>query len=391
MTERLYYLDPYLKRFDARVLRADVVEGRHMAILDRTAFYPSSGGQPYDTGTLGSVRVVEVIDNDDGIVHVVDAPVQPGEILDAAIDWERRFDHMQQHTGQHVLSAAFDKLLGARTESFHLGAVSSTIDLSQAVGKLDIARVEEEANRVLWEDRPVTIRFAEAADAAALPLRKESQRTGTLRLIDIEDFDISACGGTHVARTGAIGIIAVASSEKFRGGTRIEFVCGGRALRAWRSVKDATSGALQLLSVHQSELPDAIGRLQAEGKTAARTIRDLQSRLAVHEAERLVAEAPAGRVVVEALEGWDQNGLKAVASAITRQSGYAVALIGAPSPSSVIVARSADATVDAAGVLRQLIAQFGGKGGGRPELAQGGGLQGDPKEIAAAARRLVQP
>ena len=173
------------------------------------------------------------------------------------IDWPRRFEHMQQHTGQHVLSAAFDRLLQVRTVSFHLGSASSTIDLAREVTAGEIARAELEANRVVWEDRPVTIRFADAEEAARLSLRKESKREGVLRLIDVEDFDVSACGGTHVARTGAIGIIAVAGSEKFKGGTRLEFLCGGRALAGFHALGDSVAASVRLLSVLPAELPAA--------------------------------------------------------------------------------------------------------------------------------------
>jgi len=159
--------------------------------------------------------------------------------VSGAIDWTRRFDHMQQHTGQHVLSAAFDRLLNARTESFHLGAESSTIDLARELSPTEIGRAEDEANRVVWEDRPVAIRFAGPEEVTKLALRKEPKREGTLRLIDVQDFDLSACGGTHVARTGAIGLIAIAATERFRGGSRVTFLCGGRALAGYRALRDA--------------------------------------------------------------------------------------------------------------------------------------------------------
>ena len=399
MTERLYYHDSYLRDFDARVVYADVADEHCIAVLDRTAFYPASGGQPCDTGTLGTTRVLEVIDDPRGILHLVASPLVEGEAVRGTIDWERRFDHMQQHTGQHVLSAAFNRLVGARTESFHLGATSATIDLSRLVAAAEITRVEEEANRIVWEDRPVSIRFAEAANVPGPGLRKQPARTGTVRLIEVEELDLSACGGTHVARTGAIGVIVVAGWEKFRGGTRINFLCGGRALRTHRSLRDATAASIKLLSVLPSELPDAIERLQGDEKHANRTIHDLQKRLASHEAERLIAHAAAApeelpatapRMIVDVLEGWDQNGLKAIASAVTRQSGYLTAVISAPAPSAVVIARSADVTTDAADVLRKLMEQFGGKGGGRADLAQGGGLEGHPREIASAARALLQ-
>ena len=396
MTERLYYTDPYIREFDARVIRIDELDGRRSVVLDRSAFYPSSGGQPFDVGRLDDLTVSEVVEDDDGSLrHVLSSaggsPASPavGASVRGVIDWDRRFDHMQQHTGQHVLSAAFDTLLKARTESFHLGTTSSTIDLGREVTPAEIAKAEADANRIVWEDRPVAIRFADAAEAAAMPLRKESGREGQLRLIDVEGYDLSACGGTHVARTGAIGVIAVASWEKFRGGTRIEFVCGGRALRAFHALRDTTAENVRLLSVHAREVPEAIERLQAEAKDARRRIKDLHAQLAGHEAASLADAAGESRVVVQALEGWDQNGLKTIASAICEREGYTAVLFSTPSPSAVVIARGKGATTDAAALLKKLTEKFGGKGGGRPDLAQGGGLQGAPDDFISAAREAL--
>ena len=389
MTERLYYNDPYLREFDARVVRVD--DGG--IVLDRTAFYPTSGGQPFDIGRLGDVAIVDVVEGDDGTLrHIPEAGRQscaPGETVRGTIDWDRRFDHMQQHTGQHVLSAAFDTLLKARTESFHLGTSSATIDLGREVTPAEIARAEKDANRIVWEDRPVTIRFADAAEAATMGLRKESGRDGTLRLIDVEGYDLSACGGTHVARTGAIGIIAIASWEKFRGGTRVEFVCGHRALRAFHALRDTTAENVRLLSVHGREVPEAIERLQAEAKDARRRIKDLQSQVARVEASTLADAAADARLVVHVLEGWDQNGIKTIASAICERPGYTAVLFSAPAPSAVVIARGAGATTDAAAILKKLTEKFGGKGGGRADLAQGGGLLGDPAGMVTFARDML--
>ena len=392
MTERLYYTDPYLREFDARVIRVDDLDGHRSVVLDRTAFYPTSGGQPFDVGRLGDLRVIDVVEEEDGSLRHAIAPgvntpaCQAGDTVHGVVDWDRRFDHMQQHTGQHVLSAAFDTLLKARTESFHLGTTSSTIDLGREVTPAEIAKAEADANRIVWEDRPVAIRFADATEAAAMPLRKESGREGQLRLIDVEGYDLSACGGTHVARTGAIGVIAVASWEKFRGGTRIEFVCGGRALRAFHALRDTTAENVRLLSVHPREVPEAIERLQADAKDARRRIKDLHAQLAGHEAAALAAAAGESRVVVRALEGWDQNGLKTIASAICEREGYTAVLFSTPSPSAIVIARGKGATTDAAVLLKKLIEKFGGKGGGRPDLAQGGGLQGAPDDFISTAR-----
>ena len=398
MTDRLYYRDAYAREFDAAVVGVDAVSerpGHCAAVLDRTAFYPTSGGQPFDTGILGTARVVDVVDADDGrIVHVVEGTIAAGPVH-GAIDWPRRFEHMQQHTGQHVLSAAFDRLLQVQTVSFHLGTSSSTIDLAREVAADEIARAEAEANRVVWENRPVTIRFADANEVAALPLRKESKREGVLRLVDVEDFDVSACGGTHVARTGAIGIIAVAAFEKFKGGTRLEFLCGGRALTGYHSLRDAVAASVRLLSVLPAELPTAIDRGQTDARDLRRQVKDLQARLAGHEANALAERAEpvgAARVVLAALDvgdGWDANGLKSIATAIAARPGHAAVLLNVPTPSAIVIARAPDVGLDSAAILKQLTATFGGKGGGRPELAQGGGLSGDANAILGAARTVV--
>ena len=392
MTERLYYTDPYLAEFDARVLRVEPYDGRRAAVLDRTAFYPTSGGQPFDTGRLGGTTVTDVVDREDGVIlHVLDGDLEPGPVH-GTIDWSRRFEHMQQHTGQHVLSAAFDRILKARTESFHLGSASSTIDLNRTVSAGDIERAEDEANRVVWEDRPVAIRFADATDVARLPLRKESAREGTLRLIEVPDFDISACGGTHVSRTGAIGAITVHSAERFRGGTRVEFLCGVRVLRGFRALRDTVSASVRLVSVLPAELPAGIERMQTDAKETKRQLKDLQTRLSGFEAAALAGRAESRgslQVVAAALDGWDQNGLKAIAAAIAARPGHVAMLFSVPPPSAVVIARAADATIDSGAMLRRFIDRFGGKGGGRPELAQGGGLQGAADDLVSFARELL--
>jgi alanyl-tRNA synthetase len=392
MTDRIYYSEPSCRSFEATVTRVEERDGRIVAVLDRTAFYPTSGGQPFDVGRLGPVDVIETIDNGDEVVHVLSGPLSAGVRVHGEIDWIRRFDHMQQHTGQHVLSAAFDRLLENRTTSFHMGAELSTIDLAREATPADINRAVDEANRVVWEDREVSVRFVSADEVTRLPLRKEPVREGTLRLVEIRDFDLSACGGTHVARTGAIGMIAITNAERFRGGSRITFVCGGRALRTFRGYRDAVAGAVRVLSVLPQELPSAIERAQLESKDLRKTVGRLQGQLAGHEAIRLLAgaEVVSGRrIVVQALEGWDAAGLKAIASSLATDSGVAAMLMSVGDPTAVVVARSQDVPVDAGKILRTLLDRFGGRGGGRSELAQGAGISGNTAEILGAARALL--
>lgn len=390
MSTRIYYTDPACTEFDAVVEECRPLDGRPAVTLDRSAFYPTSGGQPNDLGALGEAKVVDVVESEAGAVwHVLDRELSPGSPVRGVVDRERRLDHMQQHTGQHILSAAFDKLHRARTVGFHLGADVSTVDLSVEVPWAAIAAAEADANRIVWEDRPVAVRFVEAAEAAALPLRKEPERGGTLRVIDVEGYDLSACGGTHVARTGTVGLVAVLSAEKLRGGTRLEFVCGARALRWLRTYRDAVSGCIRHVSVAPEELPSAVERLQAESRDLRKTIREMQERLAGYEASALAAsaeEAAGGRVVVKALDGHDQGSLKSMALAICASPGFQVALFSTSGPHVAVLARSKDRTVDCAAVLKGLMATYGGRGGGRPELAQGGGLSGDLDSILASAR-----
>jgi len=392
MTSRIYYTDASCRAFDARVERAVDFEGRPAVLLDRTAFYPTSGGQPHDVGVLDGASVVDVVDVEGDVVHVLSSPLTEGAAVRGEIDWTRRFDHMQQHTGQHILSAALVRMCNAPTVSFHLGSDTSTIDLSAMVGPVDLERAVDEANRIVWDDLEVVVRFASEEEARALPLRKESARQGELRLIEVPDVDLSACGGTHVARTGAIGLIAVTATEKFKGGLRVTFVCGGRALRSLRQLRDAVAGSVRVLSVLPQELPSALEKLQADGKGLRKTISGLQAALAVHEADRLLAAAHPGtgrRVITEIYEDWDVAGLKTIASSLIARDPVAVALVAGGPAATVVVASAPSLGLDAGAVVKRLTDRFGGRGGGRPDMAQAGGLAGHTAEIAVAARALL--
>jgi len=426
MTLRLYYSAPWQQRFDATVVAVEERDGAMRVSLDRTAFYPTSGGQPHDTGTLGDARVVDVIDEADlderpdavrgerpaaritegeqgqpgagdvpaRIIHVIDGRLEVGARVAGEIDWARRFDHMQQHTGQHVLSAALHHLYGVRTVSFHLGAEVSTIDLARELTPAEVTGAAAEANRIVWEDRAVTIRFASSEEAGRLPLRKEPVKSGRLRLIDVEGFDLSACGGTHVSRTGAIGVIAVRAWERFKGGTRLTFVCGGRALRTFEELRDVVEASARPLTVHPRDLPATVERLLEERKARQREHRALTERLAEHEGTRLAARAEVlgdCRVVLAALADQDANGLKTAAGASMRAGAHGAVLVTASRPVLIVVARAAEGVrgIDAGAIVKALSDRFGGKGGGRPDLGQGGGLDADPDTVLAAARAIV--
>ena len=401
---RLYYDDSLLWEFEATVETCTAVDGRYHLTLDQTAFYPTSGGQPHDTGTLHlagddtgtrvPVAVVDVIDDEASgeVVHVVAAPFAAGARVHGDVNRLRRLDHMQQHTGQHILSAAFDQLVNARTVSFHMGAESSTIDLSRELTPDEINIAETAANAVVWRDVEVGVRYVSEAEAATLPLRKESTRTGTLRLVEVPGCDLSACGGTHVPRTGMIGMIGVTGSERFKGGSRVSFVCGGRAFSAFASMRSVTQAAARNLTIAVADLPDAIVRMQSQIKDQQRAIKELQEQVTVSLADELRETAAPGlngtRVIVRGQPGWDANAIKFLALAIVSSPGFVVVLTGEGSPVPVVVARSADVGIDAGAWIKDTTAEFGGRGGGRPEIAQGGVTAGTNDILARAIRTL---
>lgn len=378
MTIRLYYEDSYLKEFSATVLRATGEGERPTAILDRTAFYPTSGGQPHDTGRLGSVRVLGVEEDDSSeILHILDSVLPPGPAT-GAVDWERRFDHMQQHTGQHILSQAFVRTAQAPTVSFHLGSQSSTIDLELPDPSANAMRKAEDlATAIVFDDRPVHVLEAESRDLTRLDLRKETQREGIIRVIDVEGFDRSPCGGTHVRRTGEIGMIAILGYERYKGGTRVEFVCGGRALRTLRNDHETLIELARLHSSHPSQLPGLTEKLLAERGELSRENARLREGLIELEARDLVRQAEqVGSISVAKGVFADRtlDSLRILARKLA-DHGRTVAVLGlAAETGQVVLARSEGVPGDCGAVVRKLSSARGGRGGGRPESAQAGGI-----------------
>jgi alanyl-tRNA synthetase len=373
MTERLYYTDCYLRQFTAQIsgLSAD----GFTVYLDRTAFYPTSGGQPFDTGTLAGIPVVGVADEDAGIAHQLAAPLPTGlagHAIECAIDWERRFDHMQQHTGQHLLSAVFEERFGMKTVSFHLGAESCTIDLE---GKLDAAsamEAEGRANRIVCENRPVSIDFEDAAGAQGL--RKASDREGTLRIVSIQDFDRSACGGTHLQSTGEIGAILLRKLEKVRQTVRVEFLCGGRAVRRARADYEAVSKTAQIFSSPIDEVPSLVALQVEAARAQEKARRKLELELAAYQGRELyqttAPDASGFRRVTRRADRGNLEDLRAIAQNFTAQS-RAVFLAALADPPSVLLAASEDAGVDAGKLLKAALTEAGGRGGGTVRMAQG--------------------
>ncbi len=370
MTERLYYLDSYLRTFTAQLVETSA--GGTIVYLDRSAFYPTSGGQPFDTGSIAGVPVLEVLDEEDRVAHRLSAPAPPGE-MDCRIDWQRRFDHMQQHTGQHLLSAVFEERFGLRTVSFHLGQDASTIDLEG--GTADNRVVEEaerRANEVVSENRPVTVEFQDADQAQGL--RKASDRTGSLRIIVIEGLDRSACGGTHVRATGEIGAILIRKLEKVRQTTRVEFLCGGRAIRRARADYEALSRSAQLFSAPLDETPALVAAQLEAARSSDKARRKLELEIAAYKGKDLYETTAAGpdgvRRHVQRLTDGSMESLRALAQSFASQP-RAVFAAALENPPALLFAVSADAGIDAGQVLKELLAAAGGRGGGTARMAQG--------------------
>jgi len=386
MSERLYYTDSYLRDFTARV--TETSPDGLVVYLDRTAFYPTSGGQPCDLGSIAGIAVTDVADDDDRIAHHLFSPAAPGGPVDCAIDWRRRFDHMQQHTGQHLLSAVFEELFALKTVSFHMGAESSTIDLEgRAADARVLADVESRANEIIHQNRPVAVQFEHAAEAQGL--RKASGREGTLRIVSIEGVDRSACGGTHVRATGEIGAVLLRKVEKVRQTSRVEFLCGSRAVRRARADYEALSRTAQLFSAPLDEVPNVVAATQEAARAGDKARRKLELDLAAYQGKELYAATEPGadgfRRISRQAERGSLEELRAMAQNFTAQS-KAVFVAALQDPPSVLLAVSEDAGIDAGKVLKAALTAAGGRGGGTARMAQGS--VGDAASLPAVLAQI---
>ena len=370
MTERLYYTDSYLRDFSAHIV--ECIAGGQTVYLDRTAFYPTSGGQPFDTGFIAGVHVTEVADEGERIAHRVAAPLDVG-LVDCSIDWVRRFDHMQQHTGQHLLSAVFEDLFRLKTVSFHLGAEISTIDLEGSAAEPDTLRqCERRANEIVFENRPVAASFESAAEAHGL--RKPSDREGVLRVVTIGDLDRCACGGTHVRATGEIGPILLRKVDNVRQTARVEFLCGARAMRRARADYDALTRIAHLFSAALDETPALVaGHLEA-GRSVDKARRKLELEIAAYRGKELYDRTSPGpdgmRRVFQRIERGSLEELRAVAQNFTVRPS-AVFIAALTDPPSVLLACSENAGLDAGKALKAALTEAAGRGGGNSRIAQG--------------------
>ncbi len=400
-TARLYYTDSYLRTFDARVIARRVIGDQPAVALDRTAFYPTGGGQPNDLGLLRAAdghaaAVTDVIAEDEIVWHVLDRELA-GDAVQGKLDWDRRFDHMQQHTGQHVLSQAFVQECDAETVAFHLGEKASTIDLAlQGSSRTDLdaaalARAEAAANAVVDAALRVTAAFVSPEELAALPLRKPPKVTENIRIVQVAGFDWSACGGTHVAYTSHIQLIKIVGTERRGPELRVSFLCGRRARADYARLKALAQGLVARYTAAEDDMLDLLDRRAAEADALRKDLAELEKQWAESTAAALWAAAePAGgeRFVAAELDV-NVERAKRVAQALRAQPGT-VACIGVRGERpQVIATRSDDVRVDAGALLRAAVTAGGGRGGGRPDWAQGGVPTNEALSAALSAARAA--
>ncbi|NJN83017.1 MAG: alanyl-tRNA editing protein [Caldilineaceae bacterium] len=381
MTERLYFADPYRTEFEAHIVEATTWEEQPALFLDRTCFYPTSGGQPHDTGRLGGAAVVDVVAAADGrIAHLLAEPLG-GELatVTGQVDWPRRYDHMQQHSGQHLLSQVFYELFGYDTLSVHFGAVESTIDFDVEMidgGQIDEA--ERVANQLVYENRPISAYFVTDDEIASLPLRRPPKVSGRIRIVEIQAFDYSACGGTHCRTTGEIGPVKLLRLERQRGKSRVVFKCGWRGLTDYGQKHALITEAAALFSTEVGQVPTLIERNLEQIKELSRSVEQLTAHLLAREAQELLERGQrigAARVVACTLNGKSVEQAKMIAHSLQEEPEVIALLTCAVDGKlTAIFARGEGVTLHMGNLLRGTLAQFGGGGGGRPEFAQGGGV-----------------
>ena len=402
MTERLYYQDTTCRSFTARIVERLMHDGQPAVVLDRTAFYPTGGGQPNDRGKLGKALVVDVIerDTDSAVLHVLDLPADAGTFrkvgdeVTGELDWSRRFDLMQQHTGQHILSQAFIAVADAEMVGFHLTEDTLTIDLDKKdLLPAIVERAEDWANQIVFEDRPVIARFVTAAELAQMPLRKLPKVETNIRIVEVQGFDWSPCGGTHAARTGQVGPIKIVKLDRRSDALRVEFCCGQRALLDYRRKHQMLTLVSSALSVGYGELDQAIDRIQAEAKDGRKKLAEAESRIMEYEVVELDATAQERgdwRLVARAWAERDPAHLRAMAKKLAARP-KTVALLGSGGRQPMFVfARSPDLALDLVPLVRRAIEQIGGKGGGgKPDFAQGGGPPATLDQVSAAIQSVT--
>lgn len=388
MTRKLYLENQYQRSFSSVVVEAAKIDGKPGIILEQTAFYPTSGGQPHDTGTLNGVAVIDVIENDQQqIIHLLEQPLMSNGV-EGQIHWERRFDHIQQHTGQHLLSQALIQICEAETLSFHLGEESSTIDVDKnGIEPKKLLNAEHLANTIVYENRDVVSYLVKKEELDRFPVRKAPTVEENIRILEIKDFDYSPCGGTHCSKTGEIGIIKMTKAENYKGGTRIHFLCGGRALRDYQQKTIVVGEVSEIMSSGESDLAANVQKLQDDTKMLRRDYNHLTRQFLDYEAKALVAECELYgeiQLLTRIFHNRNPKDLKILAAKILEQLPNTVILFGAifEGKASLIFQRSEDLSFHIGELMKSACKIINGGGGGQPQQAQGGGPETEKLEEA---------
>ena len=388
MTTKLFHEDPYLQAFSSTITEHMQVSGKPAVILDQTAFYPTSGGQPHDTGRLNDVAVVDVIEDESHrIVHLLEEPIDVRNVS-GQINWQRRFDHMQQHTGQHLLSQAFISTCDAETISFHLGEESSTIDVDKSSLNFEtVTAVEKLANRIIFENRQIRTHFIRSDELHRFAVRKLPSVEENIRIIEVKDFDYSPCGGTHCSYTGEIGILKIRRFENYKGGFRIHFVCGWRALRDYQHKTEILKQLSEIMSSSVSDLPKNLRKIQDHTKYLHLENNNLKKQLLQYEAQALVSELEKRghiNILKKNFKNRHPKDLKLLASKVLKFNPNTVILFGVEEEkkASLLFVCSEELTFDMGELMKTVCAMIDGRGGGQPHLAQGGGSRVEKLEEA---------
>ena len=395
MTERLYYEDSYLKEFRAKVLKKIKIDNRPAVVLNETAFYPTSGGQPYDKGVIQDVPIVEVVEEDDEIIHILKEELKEkinSEVV-GKIDWKRRFDHMQQHLGQHILSGALMKLWSAETVSFHLGEEVCTLDIAkEKLTEEEAKKVEECANEIIFDNRPVKCYFVEGEEELKrLNLRKVPEKTGKIRIVEVEDFDLSACGGTHCQVTGKVGMIKITKWEKRGEKIRLEFICGRRAWKDYFWKNEVIKNISNKLTIKDSELGEAIDRMLEERKEIWKEMKEFKEKLQEYEAKRLIDESSLRgnriKIINKVFEENNFQEVRGLVQKIINLDNSVVVLAGIKRKGEgegvkILFACSRVLEYDMNELIREAGKFIEGRGGGTPNFAQAGGKKAEGIEDA---------
>ncbi len=392
-TERLYDDDPYLTEFRAEVIEILPYGDKYGIVLDRTAFYPAGGGQPWDTGYLNDEKVTEVIEKDGKLLHIVDNKLLSTEVK-GSVNWARRFDFMQQHTGQHILSACFEKLLNGSTDSFHMGKDIVSIEINIDNFSIDDAeRIENMANDIIYSNLPVITRIVNGEEINSLPLRKMPKVTENIRIVEVKEIDYSPCGGTHVRATGEVGMIKIKSWEKCKGGIRFTFVCGNRALKDYGMYNSIIRTLSEKLSVRDSEIIEAIDKLLLDLRNTEKQLSAFTQELMRVEAENIIRECPVVsgiRLISKVFDNRSINDVKLLAQYLTKAPGTVALLACKNENAQVIFSRSEDVNMDMNTLFKAVLPIIDGKGGGNSKTAQGGGSKAEGlEEFMNNARNLI--